>query len=74
MSPIRTMRLVCPECWTDVRVRQIRGRWLASADTPDGPSLGLGWFPLDALTAALAPFDGYVEDLLATVPDDLYWP
>ena len=73
MSGLRTMRLVCPEFWADVRVRQVAGRWLASADTPAGPSLGLGRYPLVALASALVPFDGYVDDLLARVPADLYW-
>lgn len=67
------MRLVCSKFWADVRLAQIQGRWLASADTLDGPSLGTGWFPLDALAAALEPFDGFVEELLETVPDELYW-
>ena len=73
MSTLRTLRLVCPELWADVRVRQVGDRWVASADTPDGPSLGLGRHPLEALSHALEPFDGYVDELLATVPDDLYW-
>lgn len=34
------------------------GRWIASADTPDGPSLGLGDLALDAIAEALAPFEG----------------
>ena len=39
---VRTMRLACSGFWADVRLTQLRGRWVASADTPDGPSLGLG--------------------------------
>ena len=73
MSPVRTMRLVCSGFWADVRLTQLNGRWVASADTPDGPSLGMGWFPVDALQEALGPFDGYVEELMATVPEDLGW-
>ena len=73
MSAVRTIRLVCPEFWADVRVAHIRGRWIASADTPEGPSLGLGRYPIEALAGALEPFDGYLEDLLATVPAELYW-
>ena len=73
MSLIRKMRLVCPGFWADVRLVQLHGRWMASADTPDGPSLGLGWFPVDAVEAALDPFDGFVEELMATVPEDLHW-
>ena len=73
MTQVQTMRLVCSEHWADVRLTQLRGRWLASADTPDGPSLGLGWFPVDALEAALEPFEGIVDELLTTVPEDLRW-
>ena len=73
MSGLRTLRLVCPEFWADVRLRPVAGRWLASADTPDGPSLGLGRYLIEALAHALEPFDGYVGELLSTVPDDPYW-
>jgi hypothetical protein len=73
MTRVRTIRLVCSSLRADVRLSQLRGRWLASADTPDGPSLGVAWFPVDALEAALEPFDGFVDDLLATVPEDLQW-
>ena len=73
MTDVRIMRLVCSEFSADVRLTQLHGRWLASADTPHGPSLGLAWFPIDALQAALEPFDGFVEDLLTAVPEDLYW-
>jgi hypothetical protein len=69
MTGLRTLRLVCPQFWADVRLRQVAGRWLASADTPDGPSLGLGRNPIEALADALEPFDGHVDELLATVPD-----
>jgi hypothetical protein len=34
------MRLYCPEFWVDMRVTEFDGAWLASADTPDGPTLG----------------------------------
>ncbi len=73
MNPVRTMRLACSGFSTDVRLTQLHGRWVASADTPDGPSLGMGWFPVDALEEALEPFDGFVEELMATVPEDLNW-
>ncbi len=73
MSGLRTLRLICPEFWADVRLRQVDGRWLASADTPGGPSLGLGRYPIEALAHALEPFDGSVDELLATAPEDLYW-
>ena len=73
MTSVRTMRLVCSRFWADVRLTQLHGRWLASADAPDGPSMGLGWFPVDALEAALEPFDGFVDELMTTVPEDLCW-
>ena len=73
MRQYRTMRLVGTGLWADVRLMHLNGRWVASADTPGGPSLGLGWFPVDALAEALEPFDGYVEELMATVPEDLRW-
>jgi hypothetical protein len=62
------LRLTCSAFWVDVRLREINGRWIASADTPDGPSLGLGLRALDALEAALEPFEGIVDDLLASLP------
>ena len=63
------MRLTCSPFWVDVRLREINGRWIASADTPDGPSLGLGERAIDAIGAALVPFEGIVDELLASVPD-----
>jgi hypothetical protein len=73
MTPVRTMRLECSGFRADVRLAQLHGRWVASADTPDGPSLGLGWFPVDALEDALEPFDGFIDELMRTLPDDLRW-
>jgi hypothetical protein len=65
------LRLSCPAIWVEVRVSSVNGRWIASADAPDGPSLGLGWTPRQALIRSLEPFDGVIEELLATAPDDL---
>ena len=62
------VRLTSSAFWVDLRMREINGRWIASADTPDGPSLGLGELPLDAIGMALKSFDGVVEELLASVP------
>lgn len=45
---LRTYRLECADFWVDVRLANFHGRWMASADTPDGPSLGLGRQPLEA--------------------------
>jgi hypothetical protein len=66
-----TYRLVFRAFWVDVRLREINGRWIASADTPDGASLGLGLELADALREALRPFDGVVEELMASVPGQL---
>ena len=63
-----TLRLTCTDFWVDVRLREVNGRWIASADTPDGPSLGLGLEAVDAIQQALEPFDGIVDELLASLP------
>jgi len=55
------LRLRCPTFWVDVRLLEIDGRWIASADTPDGPSLGLGLGAVEAIEAALEPFEGLVD-------------
>ena len=65
----RSFRLVTPEFWVDVRLTHIDGRWIASADTADGPSLGLGYHPTEALEQSLAPFEGAVDDLMRRVPE-----
>lgn len=62
------LRLNCSAFWVGVRLREINGRWIASADTPDGPSLGVGQRAIDAIEGALAPFEGIVDDLLASLP------
>ena len=64
------LRLTCSLFWVDVRLREINGRWIASADTPDGPSLGLGTRPIEAVEAALQPFEGIVDELLFSLPAD----
>ncbi|HEY7332211.1 MAG TPA: hypothetical protein VH859_04545 [Candidatus Limnocylindria bacterium] len=65
------LRLSCEALWVDVRVAGFNGRWIASADGPGGPSLGLGWTPRQALIRSLEPFDGLIDELLASVPDVL---
>ena len=62
------LRLTCSDFWVDVRLREINGRWIASADTPGGPSLGCGISALAALCQALKPFDGLTGELLASLP------
>ena len=53
-----------------MRLLEVEGRWIASADTVDGPSLGCGTTSFDALWQALEPFDGAIGDLLASLPAD----
>lgn len=62
------LRLNCSTFWVDVRLREINGRWIASADTPGGPSLGLGKGAIEAVERALEPFEGIVPELLASLP------
>ena len=73
MIELRTLRLIAPQSWVDVRLVMLDGRWIASADTPDGPTVGLGGYPVEAVAKALTPFHGVVDELLKTVPDELYW-
>jgi hypothetical protein len=65
---ISLVRLTCSIFWVDVRLHEMNGRWMASADTPDGPSLGLGKGPIEAVEHALEPFEGVVDELLASLP------
>ena len=67
---VRAYRLECSPIWVDVRLLEVGGRWIASADTAKGPSLGCGTTSFDALWQALAPFDGLIGDLLASMPAD----
>jgi hypothetical protein len=64
-----SLRLTCEAFYVDVRVRELNGRFIASVDTPDGPTLGIGWGAVEAITNALAPFDGVIEELLDSLPD-----
>ena len=71
MSPVRTMRLECSSSGrraTDTLHGAGRiGRYAGWSEP------GLGMVPGDALQDALAPFDGFVAELMATVPEDLRW-
>ena len=71
MSAVREFRLRGPGFWVDVRLYQLNGRWLASADAPGGPTLRTGYSPLAALTEALEPFDGAIDLLLESAPADI---
>ncbi len=59
----------CSAFWVDVRLREIGGRWIASADSSDGPTLGPGLGAVEAIEAALEPFEGLVEELMASLAD-----
>jgi hypothetical protein len=65
------LRLSCSSFWIDVRLREINGRWIASADTPEGPSLGLGKGAIEAVEHALAPFEAIADELLASLPQSV---
>ena len=69
---VRTLRLTCSAFYVDARITAVDGRWLASADTPDGPRLGTGDTLVEALWEALQPFEGMVEELMACLPPDLH--
>ena len=66
MIQLHRLHLSCASFWVDVRLLHANGRWLASADTPHGPSLGIGYMPEEALARALRPFEGVVDEVLAT--------
>lgn len=38
---------------------------------PDGPSLGLGVGAMEAIEAALEPFEGIVDELMASLPGSM---
>ncbi|HEX6656114.1 MAG TPA: hypothetical protein VF153_07880 [Candidatus Limnocylindria bacterium] len=63
------LRLTCEAFYVDVRVREFEGRFVASADSPQGPTLGLGYGAIEAITAALAPFDDAIDELMDSLPD-----
>ena len=71
MTAVREFRLYGAGIWVRVRLYQLNGRWLASADAPDGPTLRTGYSPLAALTEALEPFDGAIDQLLESAPADI---
>jgi len=64
-----TLRLTCEAFYVDVRVRELNGRFIASTDAPGGPTLGIGWGAVEAITNALGPFDGVIDELLESLPD-----
>lgn len=65
------MRLCCSAFCVDVRLRRLNRRWLASARSQRGLTLGWGRTPFAALWMALEPFGDMIGELLATVPQDV---
>lgn len=68
-SRVRRLDLVGDALCVHLRYVEIKGRWLASADTPGGPSLGCGWTPLAALWRAMTPYEESIDALMACLPD-----
>lgn len=66
---VRRLSLVGDGLCVLLRYVEINGRWLASADTPVGPSLGCGWTPLAAVWRALSPYEVSMDLLMADLPD-----
>lgn len=74
MGTMQTLRLSCSWFWVDIRLNTLNGRWVASADLPDGPSVGVGSTPREAITESLEGFEGVIDELLASAPDELLEP
>jgi hypothetical protein len=67
---LRTTRLQTSDRRIDVRWASFDGRWIASADAPEGPTLGLGDSPHEAITAALESFgDDSGDDPVGSADD-----
>ena len=69
-AEVQQYRLLCSAFRVDVRLLEVNRRWIASADTVDGSTLGCGTEAFEALWQALAPFEGVVGELLASLPAD----
>jgi hypothetical protein len=65
---VQNFRLSCATFFVETRCLRIKGRWIASADTPNGPSLGYGTTGFAAMWMALEPYEDAVQELLASVP------
>jgi hypothetical protein len=64
---VQCLRLRCAEFWVDVCLLEVNGRWIASADAPNGRTLGTGTSSLEALWGALEPYDDVIGDLIASI-------
>jgi hypothetical protein len=71
---VHQLSLHCSLFYVDIRLREFNGRWLASADTPKGPTVGWGMSPVGALRMALEPFDPVIDELLASLSGDMAAP
>jgi hypothetical protein len=67
---LKRYRLRSSAFWVDVRLLEVNGRWIGSADATDGPTVGCGATAFEAMWQALAPFDGVIDELLASTPAD----
>jgi hypothetical protein len=64
-------RLYCEFFWVDARLSRQNGSWIASVDSPDGPTLAAAHTALSALVEAIEPFEGMRMELLHSAPPDL---
>ena len=72
VTPCRTLRLDDGSVRVDVRlVEPAVDRWIASADAPEGPTLGVGTRPEEALVGALLSLGPRGEMLLDGLPDGI---
>lgn len=62
---VEIVHLTCSQFCVDLRLRQVAGVWLASADGPNGPTLGWGTEPMFAAIGAVQPFGEMAGELLA---------
>lgn len=69
MGTVQILRLSCSWFWVDVRLNTVNGHWVASADLPSGPSVGVGSTPREAIAQLLEEFHGVVDELLASAPE-----
>jgi hypothetical protein len=67
---IQTLYLSCTTFVVEARYVRFNNRWIASVDTEKGPTIGHGPTAFAALWMALQPFEGVIDELLASVPTD----
>lgn len=68
---VECFRLRASDLWVDVCLLEVNGRWIATADTPGGRTLGTGMSSLEALWGALDPFHDVIGELLASMGEQL---